>query len=60
MNLYNITDLYFDAFRHIKKYRRFLFGWSTTALDPPPSDTPIINISLTGARSLKRAQHEFR
>ena len=60
MNFYNVTDLRFDAFRHIKNYRRFLFVWSTTALDSPPSDASIINISFTDARSLERSYNELR
>jgi len=60
MYLYNVTNLHFDAFWHIKNYRRFLFVWSTTAFDSPPSDTSIINISLTDARSVKRTHHELR
>jgi hypothetical protein len=60
MNFYNVTDLHFDAFRNIKNYCRFLFVWSTTALDSPSSDASIINISLTDARSLKRTYYELR
>jgi hypothetical protein len=60
MNLNNVTDLHVDAFRYIEHWSRFLFVWTTTALDSSPSDASIINISLTDTRSLERPYDELR